>query len=140
MIAANSFTVNTVWWLSKGDHPKADVRRVMVPYSARMKRLLQDPNRYYSPRKQPSGHDISSRFAEAREGAIPSNLLEIPNTESNSRYLRYCKLVGTEGHQARFPEKLPAFFIALLTEPGNVVLDFFAGSNSCGAAAEAAGH
>ena len=132
-------SVNTVWWLSKQDHPKADVRRVLVPYSARMRKLLQDATRFYTPKRRPSGHDISERFADANEGAIPSNLLEISNTESNSQYLRLCKLAQIEGHPARFPEKLPAFFIAFLTDPGDLVLDFFAGSNTTGAAAEAAG-
>lgn len=132
-------SVNTVWWLSKSDYPKADIRAVLVPYSARMRKLLQDPERFYSPKKRPSGHDISARFSDARGGAIPSNLLDIPNTESSSPYLRCCKLAGTEGHPARFPEKLPAFFIAFLTQPGDTVVDFFAGSNTTGAAAEAAG-
>ena len=36
-------SVNTVWWFSKTDDPKADVRQVLVPYSARMKTLLKDP-------------------------------------------------------------------------------------------------
>lgn len=131
--------VNTVWWLSKGDFPKADVRRVLVPYSARMLKLLEDPERFYTPKKRPSGHDIGSRFTGSNGGAIPSNLLEIPNTESNSVYLRLCKAAGIEGHPARFPERLPAFFVNLLTDPGDVVLDFFAGSNTTGAVAEAAG-
>lgn len=131
--------VNTVWWLSKTDHPKADIRRILVPYSARMKKLLEDPERFYTAKKRPSGHDISWRFGNANGGAIPSNLLEIPNTESNSLYLRYCKLARVEAHPARFPEKLPAFFIAFLTDPGDIVLDFFAGSNATGAAAERAG-
>jgi site-specific DNA-methyltransferase (cytosine-N4-specific) len=131
--------VNTVWWLSKGDYPKADVRRVLVPYSARMLKLLEDPERFYTPKKRPSGHDIGARFNGDNGGAIPSNLLEIPNTESNSAYLRLCKLAEVPGHPARFPEKLPAFFIGFLTDPGDLVLDFFAGSNTTGAAAEAAG-
>jgi site-specific DNA-methyltransferase (cytosine-N4-specific) len=131
--------VDTVWWLSKSDHPKADVRRVLVPYSQRMRKLLEDADRFYTPKQRPSGHDISRRFADANGGAIPSNLLEIPNTESNSWYLRLCKLTQIDPHPARFPEKLPAFFIAFLTEPGDLVLDFFAGSNTTGAAAEAAG-
>jgi DNA modification methylase len=130
--------VNTVWWLSKGDWPKADVTRVLVPYSARMLKLLEDPERFYTPKKRPSGHDIGSRFGD-NGGAIPSNLLEIPNTESNSPYLRLCKLAEVDGHPARFPERLPAFFIAFLTDPGDVVLDFFAGSNTTGVAAETAG-
>jgi site-specific DNA-methyltransferase (cytosine-N4-specific) len=132
-------SVNTVWWLSKTDYPKADVRHVLTPYSARMLKLLEDAKRYYTPKKRPSGHDISGRFANANGGAIPSNLLEIPNTESNSSYLRLCKLAKVAGHPARFPEKLPAFFISFLTDPGDLVLDFFAGSNTTGAAAEAAG-
>jgi DNA modification methylase len=131
--------VNTVWWLSKTDQPKADVRKVLVPYSERMKKLLEDPTKFYTPKKRPSGHDISRRFGDTNGGAIPSNLLEISNTESNSAYFRLCKVAGVEPHPARFPEKLPAFFIAFLTDPGDVVLDFFAGSNTTGAAAEAAG-
>jgi site-specific DNA-methyltransferase (cytosine-N4-specific) len=131
--------VNTVWWLSKTDHPKADVRQVLVPYSARMLKLLEDPERFYTPKKRPSGHDIGARFSGDNGGAIPSNLLEIPNTESNSPYLRLCKAAGVGGHPARFPEKLPAFFIRFLTEPSDLVLDIFAGSNTTGAAAEAAG-
>jgi DNA modification methylase len=131
--------VNTVWWLSKSDYPKADVSRVLVPYSERMKLLLQNSDKYYSPKKRPSGHDISARFAEDKGGAIPPNLLQIPNTESNSQYLRYCKLVRTEGHPARFPQKLPEFFIQFLTDVGDTVLDIFAGSNTTGAAAESLG-
>jgi hypothetical protein len=69
-------------------------------------------------------------------GAIPSNLLQIPNTESNSAYLRHCATVGAKPHPARFPEKLPTFFIEFLTDPGDTVLDIFAGSNTTGRAAE----
>jgi len=128
--------VNTVWWLSKTDFPKADVSRVLVPYSERMKRLLQNSDKYYSPKKRPSGHDISERFAEDKGGAIPPNLLRIPNTESNSQYLRYCRMVGAKAHPARFPQRLPEFFIRFLTDTGDTVLDIFAGSNTAGAAAE----
>lgn len=107
--------VNTVWWLSKSDFPKADISRVLIPYSKRMKTLLKNSEKYYSPRERPSGHNISSNFSKDNGGAIPSNLLQIPNTESNSQYLRYCKLAGIKGHPARFPEKLPEFFIEFLT-------------------------
>jgi DNA modification methylase len=131
-------SVNTVWWLAKSDEPKADVRKVLVPYSKRMLKLLEDPDKFYTPKKRPSGHDISGQFAGSNGGAIPSNLLEIPNTESNSQYLRLCKLAGVEAHPARFPERLPAFFISFLTDPGDLVLDIFAGSNTTGAAAQAA--
>jgi DNA modification methylase len=129
-------SVNTVWWFSKSDFPKADVKNVLVPYSDRMKKLLQDSDKFYKPNKRPSGHDISSGFGKSNGGAIPPNLLQIPNTESTSQYLRYCKLCGVKGHPARFPAKLPQFFIEFLTDPDDVVLDIFAGSNATGEAAE----
>lgn len=131
--------VNTVWWLSKTDFPKADVRRVLTPYSDRMKKLLENSAAFYTPKKRPSGHDISGNFGVDNGGAIPSNLLEFSNTDSNSHYLRCCKALNIESHPARFPEKLPSFFINFLTEPNDLVLDIFAGSNTTGFAAQKLG-
>lgn len=130
-------SVNTVWWFSKTDFPKADVRQVLAPYSNRMKKLIEDPESFYTPKKRPSGHDISIGFGKDNGGAIPSNLLSIPNTDSNSSYLRLCKELGLERHPARFPSELPAFFIKMLTDEGDVVLDIFGGSNTTGFTAEA---
>ena len=129
-------SVNTVWWFSKTEFPKADVRKVLVPYSERMKKLIKDPENFYTPKKRPSGHDISAGFGKDNGGAIPSNLLSIPNTDSNSSYLRLCKEFGLEGHPARFPSELPAFFIKMLTNEGDIVLDIFGGSNTTGFTAE----
>lgn len=125
-------SVNTVWWLSKTDFPKADVRNVLTPYSKRMRKLLEDPERYYREASRPSGHSISGGFGKKNAGAIPPNLLSIPNTESNSTYITYCKAAGVKPHPARFPAKLPEFFIRFLTEPGDLVVDIFAGSNTTG--------
>ena len=130
-------SVNTVWWFSKTAFPKADVRKVLAPYSDRMKKLIEDPESFYTPKKRPSGHDISARFAKDNGGAIPSNLLSIPNTDSNSSYLRLCKELGLERHPARFPPELPAFFVRMLTDEDDVVLDIFGGLNTTGFAAEA---
>ncbi|HYT06434.1 MAG TPA: site-specific DNA-methyltransferase, partial [Rugosimonospora sp.] len=131
--------VNTVWWLSKTDWPKADVSQILTPYSERMKKLLSDPDSYYKPKVRPSGHDIGSSFARVNAGAIPSNLLQIPNSESNGQYIKWCKLVGADVHPARFPEALPEFFIRFLTGPGDLVVDIFAGSNTTGSVAERLG-
>jgi DNA modification methylase len=128
--------VNTVWWFSKTDAPKADVTRVLVPYSVRMKTLLKDPGAFYRPKERPSGHAIAEAFGRDNGGAIPSNLLQIPNTESNSHYLRVCKALGRDSHPARFPLDLPTFFIKLLTDPSDLVVDIFSGSNTTGQAAE----
>jgi site-specific DNA-methyltransferase (cytosine-N4-specific) len=42
-------------------------------------------------------------------------------------------------HPARFPPGLPEFFVQFLTEPRQLVLDPFAGSNVTGQVAEALG-
>ncbi len=131
--------VNTVWWFSKTDHPKADVRKVLVPYSDRMKTLLQDPEKFYQPKKRPSGHDISRGFGNGNTGAIPSNLLQIPNTDSNSHYQRACKAINRKRHPARFPPELPRFFVLFLTDLGDLVVDIFSGSNTTGYVAEQLG-
>ena len=57
-------------------------------------------------------------------------------TESNGRYLDGCKSVGKVQHAARYPAKLPEFFIKMLTDPGDLVVDIFAGSNTTGRVAE----
>jgi len=129
-------SVNTVWWFSKSEWPKSDIRKVLSPYSERMKKLLENPSAFYTPKVRPSGHDIGEGFGKDNGGAVPSNLLQIANTESNGQYLGGCKAVGEKQHPARFPVKLPEFFIKMLTDPGDVVLDIFAGSNTTGQAAE----
>lgn len=126
-------SVNIVWWLSKGKNPKADNRRVLRPYGESMRQLLKNG---YKAKLRPSGHDISTKFLKDNEGAIPPNLLELANTESNSSYLRLCKEHGLKPHPARFPAGFPEFFIKLTTDPGDLVLDPFAGSNTTGWVAE----
>ena len=132
-------SVNTVWWLSKTEFPKADVRNVLAPYSERMKKLIKDPKGFYTPKKRPSGHDIAGRFGKDNGGSIPPNLLQISNSESNSPYLSRCKALGIIAHPARFPLALPEFFIKFLTDSDDLVLDIFSGSNTTGEAAEKLG-
>jgi DNA modification methylase len=129
-------SVNTVWWLSKTENPKADVSKVLAPYSERMKKLIEDPDKFYKAKDRPSGHDISMGFGKDNGGAIPSNLLQYSNTESNSLYIRQCKSNDFKPHPARFPRSLPEFFIKFLTDEDDTVVDIFAGSNTTGEAAD----
>ena len=126
-------SVNVVWWLSVTENPKANNRNVLKPYSDSMKQLLENG---YRAKLRPSGHDISTKFQKDNNGAIPSNLLTLANTESNSAYFRRCKEAGVKPHPARFPLDFPKFFIEFLTEENDIVIDPFAGSNTTGQAAE----
>ena len=117
--------VNCVWWLSKTPFPKASNRRVLAPYSGSMRQLLQQG---YKAKLRPSGHDISEKFSIDNGAAIPPNLIALANTESNSSYLRYCKENKIKPHPARFPAALPEFFVRMLTDENDLVVDPFAGS------------
>jgi site-specific DNA-methyltransferase (cytosine-N4-specific) len=125
--------INTVWWLSKTQWPKASNRRVLQPYSQSMKRLLANG---YKAQKRPSGHDISDKFAIDNGAAIPPNLIALPNTESNGFYHRYCHERGIKPHPARYPAELPEYFIRMCTDEGDTVLDPFAGSCVTGEVSE----
>lgn len=125
--------VNCIWWLSPTPWPKASNKRVLAPYSDSMRDLLRNG---YRAKVRPSGHAISKKFSIDNGAAIPPNLLAIPNTESNSFYLRYCKMNNLRPHPARYPAALPEFFLRMLTDAGDLVIDPFAGSCVTGEVAE----
>ncbi len=126
-------SVNLVWWLSKTEMPKADNRNVLKPYSPAMENLLKNG---YKAKMRPSGHNITNKFSKDNEGAIPPNLLELGNNESNSIYMLRCKELGLKPHPAKFPKKFAEFFIKFLTDETDIVLDPFSGSNTTGFVAE----
>jgi len=127
-----------IWWLSPSEKPKANNTHVLTEYSSAMKRLLK--NQKYNPGKRPSEHRIGENsFLKDNKGAIPSNVISLPNTVSSDPYLNYCRENDIEYHPARMPRGLAEFFIKFLTDPEDLVLDPFAGSNVTGCAAESLG-
>jgi DNA modification methylase len=141
-----------LWWLSPTEHPKADNRRVLVPYSESMKTLLAKQT--YNSGKRPSQHVIGAEsFLTDNGGAIPPNVLTMENDEadcvsnlligantgSTDSYHQFCKTRKLDPHPARMPSGLAKFFINFCTEAGDLVCDPFAGSNTTGAAAEELG-
>lgn len=125
--------VNCIWWLSPTPWPKASNRRVLAPYSDSMRHLLKNG---YTAKLRPSGHDISDKFQIDNGGSVPPNLLAVANTESNGQYQDYCRRNGLDIHPARFPSALPEYFLRMLTDPGDIVLDPFGGSCMTGMVAE----
>ena len=161
--------VNTVWWLrptpvKDEKDGKVSNRRVLKPYSKAQKHLMKHG---YDAKLRPSEHDISDQFGNDNGGAIPPTILEgaespapigdpvevdleqtgeVPvnviaasNTSSNDRYQRRSRETKSKRHPARFPKALPEFIIGLTTEPGDLVLDPFAGSNTTGEVAQEMG-
>lgn len=164
--------VTHVWWLAKDinkvpatdeheqSHPEADNRRVLQDYKESQQELLKTGE--YNDGKRPSGWDIDSEaFANDNDGSIPknmggvdkdeTNMIEASNTASRTHYLDMCRKFDIDSHPARFPRRIPEFFIDFLTpnppyddwDQGAlnrpVVLDIFAGSNLTGKVAEEKG-
>ena len=142
-------SVEYVFWLSKTPWPKANNRAVLKPYSPDMERLVR---RGVRATVRPSGHAIKSSFSNGEagggippnvleeailgDGATPTDLLKFGNNAANDQYTVRCKAAGVRIHPARFPAALPEFFLKLLTDPGDLIIDPFAGSNTTGAVAE----
>jgi site-specific DNA-methyltransferase (cytosine-N4-specific) len=70
------------------------------------------------------------------DGELPDSMMKMGNNSANDAYTMRCKAEGIKIHPARFPAQLPRFFIKMLTEENDVVLDPFGGSLTTGAVAE----
>ncbi|MGO9014649.1 MAG: DNA-methyltransferase [Dissulfurispiraceae bacterium] len=131
-------SLEQIYWLSPSSTPFADNRAVLRPYSKSMEDRIKSGGERGA--KRPSGHQLSEgAFGVDNGGAIPDNLIIAPNTESNSSYIKACKSHGLPVHPARFPRKLPDFFISFLTRVGDLVCDPLGGSAQTGASAEELG-
>lgn len=132
----DSFT--HIWWFSKSEHPKANNRNVLLPYTESMKRLIK--RKKYNHGIRPSGHVISEKgFLGDKGGSIPRSVLSYSNTGSDKEYREWCERKGIDKHPARMPIDLADFFIKLLTDRNDLVLDPFGGSCTTGKSAEGLG-
>ena len=128
-------TVENLWWLSKTPHPKADNRRILVPYSKRMHKLIAIGGETRPER--PAGHGgTRNSFSRDNGGMIPSNLISTTNSASNDYYHRMCRQHGIPTHPAAFGDSIPAYFIQLLTDEGDFVYEPFSGSGKVPAECE----
>uniref|UniRef100_A0A372ILF7 Methyltransferase n=2 Tax=Paracidobacterium acidisoli TaxID=2303751 RepID=A0A372ILF7_9BACT len=138
-------SVEYVWWFSKSPHPKASNLNVLKEYSEDMLRLNRNGVRGAV---RPSGHVIRNSFDKIHAGGsippnvaeaefdVAENMMKMGNNAANDFYTKRCKEEGIKIHPARFPALLPKFFIKLLTDAGDLVVDPFAGSLTAGAVAE----
>src|SRR5260370_32033510 len=83
-----------------------------------------------------AGGAIPTNVTEADLPDLPESMLKMGNNAANDSYTKQCKENGIKIHPARFPSLLPKFFIKLLTDVDDLVVDPFAGSNTPGAVAE----
>lgn len=107
----------TVLWFTKGDEFKFNLDAIRVPQKYPGKKYYKGPKK-----GQLSGNPL---------GANPGDVWDIPNIKHNHPE-------KTE-HPCQFPEALVERLIAATTNPGDTVLDPFAGSGTTGAVASRLG-
>ena len=93
-------------------------------------------------------HDQPDDVVAEEWDLLRDNFLRHGGSESASRYHRAIKALEkfyaddpvlrekARKHPARFPLQIPSFFVSFLTDPDDLVVDPFAGSNVTGQAAE----
>lgn len=130
-------SVEHVILLSRSPNPNWDTRRLPPqPYAERSaSQKASDARRAAAKHseKRPGGYDINeAAFARQNEGGIPHNLIISGGVGGGGTYANRCRNAGLKPHPARFPEALPRKVIQLTTEPGQIVYDPMAGSNTTG--------
>lgn len=130
-------TVEHVILLSRSSNPAWDTRRLPPePYAERSASQRASDARRSAARRQvvrPGGYQMDEgAFSTEGEGRIPGNLLVAGGVGGGGTYAKRCRESGITPHPARFPEALPKQVILLATEPGQVVYDPMAGSNTTG--------
>lgn len=119
----------------------ADNRRVLQPYSAQMKALLQKGGEQTT--RPQSDHDHRTRqgsFARDNGGSVLGNVLHFPTNCANKRLLaRHVMAMGLPPHGATFPVALADTLIRYFCPEGGTVVDPFGGWSTVGYAAEMAG-
>lgn len=138
---------NLEWGAKRGYHPRPTVDPIYIfspsptPYMAagslRTERLI--PARPGgAPGRRPSGIDVGKRTFGKGLSTFPSALITA-STAGSEPWRDRLRAEGLPPHPCPMPIAVPRAAIAMLSRPGDLVLDPFFGSGSTGAAAQELG-
>ena len=125
-------SVNTVWWFSKSDEPKADVRNVLTPYSDRMRALLKDPKKSSTSRKRrPSWPQHIETFWCVEWWSDP--IKSTANPKCRQQFSLPADMQTSRTRFAPWPFDFLPIYLDFssensLTSPGDLIVDIFSGS------------
>lgn len=127
-----------IWMCRDPLRVKADNRRVLLPHTARHKKLIAAAGETRDAVYSDGAYRIRpGAFGNPTPGRIPRNVLPFGHRcADQDRYRAYARAEGLPVHAAAMPLALASFLVEWLTEPGDLVVDPFAGTVTTGRASE----
>ncbi|MDD2750722.1 MULTISPECIES: DNA methyltransferase [Acidithiobacillus] len=129
------------WFTNDPGQVRSDNRRVLEAHTAQHRKLMQSGGE----RRVRAYGDGAYRlrkgsFATETPGRIPRNVIEKGHSCPDTRiYRKLARSMDLPVHGAMQPTSIPDFFIRLLTEPDELIVDPFGGVVKTGLAAERQG-
>lgn len=128
--------VNPLWWFSLTEHPKIRIDFERTGVRPHQREAAKTDKKFI---KRDAGHTfLPESEGKVRGYRLPGNVFE-RSSNADRTWVRELRARGRHLHPARFPESLVARLIERMTDPGDLVLDPFAGSCTVGWIAEKLG-
>lgn len=129
------------WFTNDPSRVRSDNRRVLEAHSERHTRLMHAGGAQRSAVYGDGAYKIRpDSYGNITQGKIPRNVIMRGHSCNDTRaYRKHAKDLSLPAHGAMFPTGIPDFYIRLLTQPGELVVDNFGGTVKSGLAAERLG-
>lgn len=128
-----------IYWLAPcPGKVKSDNRHVLEPHSPQHLALMAAGGAGRTAQYGNGAYRLRPHsFGRLTEGKIPRNVLERGHRCADTlAYRKAAQEAGLPLNGAMFPSSVPEFFIKLLTDPGDLVVDLFGGTARSGLVAE----
>jgi site-specific DNA-methyltransferase (cytosine-N4-specific) len=129
------------WFTNDPSKVKSDNRRVLQEHTERHLNLIKQGGEKRNKDFSDGAYTVRpGRYGNLTEGRIPRNILSFGHRcAAQTAYKKAAAALGLPVHGAPMPLKLAMFLIEFLSEPGDLVVDPFAGSFTTADAAERLG-
>ncbi|WP_087865323.1 site-specific DNA-methyltransferase [Comamonas thiooxydans] len=131
-----------IYWLTNDcSKVKSNNRRVLMEHTEKHLKLIQGGGEHRTVSNSDGAYTIRpGSYGNPTEGRIPRNILTFGHRcKAQSDYKAAARAMGLPAHGAPMPLKLAEFLIKFLSEPGDLVVDPFGGSQTTADAAERLG-
>lgn len=130
-----------LWFTNDPQCVRSNNRRVLEPHTDAHKQLMAKGGAGRTAVYGDGSYRLRDHsFGVTTKGRLPRNIIERGHRCADTQAVRAAaKQLGLPPHGAMFPTSIPDFFIELLTEPGELVVDIFSGSGKTGLSAQRLG-